>query len=152
MAKEIKTDKRLDLFAATPPLEAKKLLFSFAVTEGVGFEKTRRSQGKKIDFIDIKRAYFQAESIREVYVELPDEDGEIGMCGPLLQSMYGTRDAAQNWGETYTNFMGEIGVIKGKGSSGVFYHPVRDLLCVIHGDDFTILGWQNQLDWFWIQV
>ena len=28
----------------------------------------------------------------------------------------------------------------------------RDLLCVIHGDDFTILGWQNQLDWFWSQV
>ena len=36
VAKEIKTSKREDLFAATPPLEAKKMLFSMAVTEGIG--------------------------------------------------------------------------------------------------------------------
>ena len=39
VAKEIKVDKREDLFAATPPLEAKKMLFSWAVTEGIGFKK-----------------------------------------------------------------------------------------------------------------
>ncbi len=32
VAKEIKMDQRLDLFAATPPLEAKKFLFSLAVS------------------------------------------------------------------------------------------------------------------------
>ena len=37
VAKEIKTDDRLDLFAATPPLESKKMLFSCAVTEGIGY-------------------------------------------------------------------------------------------------------------------
>ena len=36
VAKEIKTDRRADSFAATPPLEAKKIVFSMAVTEGVG--------------------------------------------------------------------------------------------------------------------
>ena len=36
VAKEFNTHKREDLFAATPPLEAKKLFFSFAVTEGIG--------------------------------------------------------------------------------------------------------------------
>jgi hypothetical protein len=35
VAKEIKKDTREDLFAATPPLEAKKMLFSLAVTEGI---------------------------------------------------------------------------------------------------------------------
>ncbi len=30
---------RDDLFAATPPLEAKNILFSFAVTEGIGYDK-----------------------------------------------------------------------------------------------------------------
>ena len=39
VAKEIKTDKREDLFAATPALEATKLLFSMAVTEGIGYTK-----------------------------------------------------------------------------------------------------------------
>lgn len=41
VAKEIKRDKRIDLFAATPSLEALKLLLSFAVTEGVGWERIK---------------------------------------------------------------------------------------------------------------
>ena len=36
VAKEIKVDRE-DLFAATPPLEAEKLLMSMAVTESVGW-------------------------------------------------------------------------------------------------------------------
>ena len=77
VAKEIKMDKRLDLFAATPPLEAKKLLFSAATTEGLGFAAGQDKQsGMKIDFIDISRAFFQADAIREVYVELSAEDVE----------------------------------------------------------------------------
>ena len=35
VAQEIKRDNRDDLFAATPPLEAKQMLMSMAVTEGV---------------------------------------------------------------------------------------------------------------------
>ena len=37
VAMEIKKDDRKDLFAPTPPLEAKKILFALAVTEGYGF-------------------------------------------------------------------------------------------------------------------
>ena len=39
VAQEFNTQKREDLFAATPPLEAKKILFSFAVTEDIGYIK-----------------------------------------------------------------------------------------------------------------
>lgn len=117
VAKEIKTDKRDDLFAATPPLEAKKLLFSYAVTEGIGYLKGDKQSGMKLDFIDISRAYFQADAIRQVYVELPSEDWEEGKCGLLKKSMYGTHDAAQNWGEAYTKFMESIGFRRGSGIS-----------------------------------
>ena len=72
--KEIKTEKREDLFAATPPLEAIKMLMSAAMTEGIGYEKGKEEMGMKIEFIDIKRAYLQAEAKREVFVELPEED------------------------------------------------------------------------------
>ena len=48
VAKEIKRDARTDLFAATPPLEATKMLFSLAVTEGYGFAKDK-SKGMKLD-------------------------------------------------------------------------------------------------------
>ena len=57
VAKELKIDERLDLFAATPPLEAKKLQFSRAATS----RGNRRHLGEnKLSFIDINRAYFHA--------------------------------------------------------------------------------------------
>ena len=69
VAKEIKRDKREDLFAATPPLEAKKVLFSQCVSR-----RSKSGKPLKLAFIDIKRAYFHAPAIRKVFVELPSED------------------------------------------------------------------------------
>jgi len=43
VAKDFNTEKRLDLFAAPPPLEALKLLMSFAMTEDVGWNKREDS-------------------------------------------------------------------------------------------------------------
>ena len=58
---------RDDLFAATPPLEAKRMLFSRAAT--------RRHDGKwrKLMFIDVKKAHLYPECEDEVYIELPSE-------------------------------------------------------------------------------
>ena len=63
-------DKREDLFAATPPLEAKNTLMSMAVTEGVGYRGNDRKGGNKLEFIDVRRAYFHARARRLVYVEV----------------------------------------------------------------------------------
>ena len=52
-----------------------------------------------------------------MYVALPAEDilpGEEAMCGLLERSLYGTRDAAFNWTETYTKVLCEaLGFEKG---------------------------------------
>ena len=148
VAKEIKTDKREDLFAATPPLEANKLLMSMAVTEGIGYRRNDRANGMKLDFIDVRRAYFHANARRTVYVQLPDEDYEEGMCARLNKAMYGTRDAAQNWEYEYCEFMESIGMKRGIASPCVFFNKERNLRAVVHGDDFTMLGQEGQLDWF----
>ena len=79
VAKEIKVDRREDLFAATPPLEALTMLRSAAMTEGIGYRRGREEFGMKLEFIDIKRAYLQAEVKREIFVEQPGEDKEVGM-------------------------------------------------------------------------
>ena len=50
------------------------------------------------DFIGVIRAYFYDDSKMTVHVDLPSEDSCAGMCGELVKSMSGTRDAAQNWG------------------------------------------------------
>ena len=47
VAMELKRDDRKDLFAPTPPLESKKLLFALAVTEEFGFEPGEKKRGKK---------------------------------------------------------------------------------------------------------
>ena len=48
--------KEKNIFAATPPLEAQKVLFSMAVTEGIGYQRGERECGLKLAFIDVKRA------------------------------------------------------------------------------------------------
>ena len=140
-------NKRDDLFAATPPLEAKKMLLSMAVTEGIGC-KGERKKGMKLDFIDIRRAYFHSNARRQVCVQLPQEDYEEGMCGELVKAMYGTRDAAQNWEHEYCDFMHSIGFRRGSASPCVFMNKEMNVRVVAHGDDFTVLGSELSLDWF----
>jgi hypothetical protein len=103
--------------------------------------------GSCLDFIDVVRAYFHAKATRKVYVELPREDQQEGMCRLLNKAMYGTRDAAQNWEMEYTSMMVENGFKQGSYSACVFYNKERDIRVVIHGDDFTVLGKEKELDW-----
>ena len=70
------------------------------------------------------------------------------MCGKLKKAMYGTRDGAQNWEDEYMRFMRDLGFISGSSTPCVFHHPGRNLRAVVHGDDFTILGHEQELDWF----
>ena len=141
VAQEIKRDNRLDLFAAMPPLEAKRVLFSMMMSSD-------EKEGVVLDFIDVRRAYFHATAIRDVYVKLPDEDHEAGMCGKLVRAMYGTRDAAQCWEREYTSFMKKVGFTSGKSSPCIFWHQARGIRAVVHGDDFTLSGQRHELDWF----
>eukprot|EP00973_Karenia_brevis_P062733 8722635-Karenia_brevis.AAC.1 len=62
-----KDQHRDDLFAETPPLEAKRMLMSRAVT--------RRRDGKyrKLMFIDVKKAHLNPKCEEDVYLELPPE-------------------------------------------------------------------------------
>ena len=96
----------------------------------------------------MRRAYFQANARRNVYVQLPEEDYEPNMCGRLVKSMYGTCDAAQNWEEEYAGFLENIGFQRGRASPCVFLEPQRNIRVVVHGDDFTVLGHDIMLDWF----
>ena len=152
VAQELNQSKREDLSAATPPLEAKKLLFSLAVTEGVGYEPGNKSNGMCIDFIDVRRAYFHAPARRTVFVKLPPEDHADGMCGRLKKALYGTRDAAQNWEHAYMEFLESVGFRSGVASPCAFWHANWRIRLVVHGDDFTVLANSEHLDWFRQQI
>ena len=53
---------------------------------------------------DVSRAFFEAPAVRQVCIELPEEDANSAdrnadNVGHLKRSLYGTRDAAMNWQE-----------------------------------------------------
>ena len=84
---------------------------------------------------------------RDIYVDLPPEVGQPGMCAKLVRCLYGTRDAPARWEALYTDVLESFGFVRGKASAWCFCHPARDLMCVVHGDEFTFTGYDSDLDW-----
>ena len=80
---------RDDLFAETPPLEGKRMLFSRAATRRKG------GGSRKLMFIDVRKAHLNPKCEENVYIELPEEcKCPEGMCGKLAYWLYGFRPAA----------------------------------------------------------
>ena len=67
------------------------------------------------------------------------------MCGRLNVSLYGTRDAAQNWETEYSATLMEAGYHPGRASPCVFYNKVTGGRIVVHGDDFTVLAPESEI-------
>ncbi len=44
------------------------MIFSLAVTEGIGYESGRREHGMKLDFIDVRKAFFHADARIDIYI------------------------------------------------------------------------------------
>ena len=133
VAKEYKVDVRPDLFAATPPTECLRLLLS----------KASENKDSKVLYVDVSRAYFYAKSVRPTFIKLPAEDprsNEEGLVGKLMMSMYGTRDAAQNWAEEYSSTLQKAGYKRGKANPCLFHSEMDDCGVMVHGDDFVAVG------------
>ncbi len=147
VGREIKRDKRDDLFAATPPLESLRMLLSICASNQRHLEEHRNHI---IMSNDIKRAYFYAPATRPVFIIIPDEDFEQGdecRVGQLNLSLYGTRDAALNWSKTYSEYLVSIGFRRGRASPCNFYHEEKGISTTVHGDDFTSSGPEAALHW-----
>ena len=141
-----KSTYKTDMFAAsTPPLEAKKLLFSMMAS----LRKDAKGRPLELAFIDVKKAYFNAVPKRVIHLVPPKELGlPAGYVARLRRCAYGTRDAGLLWEETYSDRLTDMGFTRGTASPCVFVHKKRGLRCVVHGDDFTLLGCRSELLWF----
>ena len=138
---------RSDLFAATPPLEAKKLLFQLAVNEN-GRRRRSGGNGIKVMLIDVKKAhlYGMVKEGEEAYIQLPGEAGQEGRCGRLRRWLYGMRPAAGAWEDEYSEKLEAMGFKKGKAVPTAFYNEEKRVRCVVHGDDFTFVGERGPLE------
>jgi len=131
---------RAEIFASMPPLEAKKILFSRAASQVGAIRK------KKLLFIDIKKAHMNAICDQWAFIELPEEIREEGMCGQLKHWIYGMRPAARAWEEDYVSKLASEGYQQGRSVPTVFYQEKFDMSGAVHGDDFTFLGYDEDLD------
>ena len=96
------------------------------------------SQKTKLIVQDVKKACFYARATRDVYVDLPRERerAQLGMCAKLHKSLYGTRDAALNWAQAYSEGLEGMGFVKEQSSPCSFYHESWKIRTGVHGDDF----------------
>jgi len=147
-------EERGDIFASMPPWEAKKFLFSKAASQ------KGRSRKRKLIFIDATKAHVNGKCEVDAFIDLPEEIQEAGKCAKLNFWLYGMRPAARAWEDTYSNKLVEYGFVQGVSAPTVFFHKEKNMECVVHGDDFTILGFEEDLDdlalamgsWFEIKV
>jgi hypothetical protein len=142
VAKEFATTRSDEFFAATPPLEALRMLLSHAATG----RRTSKG-GRKILVIDARKAHLHAPAERLVYVDLPPEARQPGMCARLRRCLYGTRDAPARWEAFLAGELEKMGFERGRASPCCFKHEARDLRCIVHGDDFVFVGTDPDLEW-----
>ena len=88
---------RHDLFAAMPPLEAKKTLFRMTAGERGG-RRRRGLDETKLMFIDVKKAHLYGilKEGEEAYIELPGEAGKDGAMREVEE--VALRHEASGWG------------------------------------------------------
>ena len=55
------------------------------------------------------------------------------------------RPAAQAWEREYAKKLGEVGFKRGKWGPTMFWSSERDVRVVVHGDDFTFEGPEDEL-------
>ena len=137
VAQEIAHHRNDDFYAATPPLEALRMLLSVLAS----------TRGAKLLVMDARKAHPHAMVDRLIYVNLPPEAQKPGMCARLRRCLYGTRDAPARWEAFLAAELRKMGFAQGLASPCCFYHPERELRCVVHGDDFMFVGSAASLAW-----
>ena len=78
-----------------------------------------------------------------MYIELPHTDPKYGdgtLVRKLKKAMYGTRDAPQIWAEVVRSTLEDFGYKQSTYQPAVYYHPTKDVMIVVHVDDFLCTG------------
>ena len=86
----------------------------------------------------------------ELYIELPEGNGGgpgSRQCGLLRKSLYGTRNAAQNWECELGGFLEEIGLCRGQASTCLYSEEALGISTSVHGDDVTVKASRVDAGW-----
>ena len=96
---------------------------------------------------DVKKAHLVPKCTQDVYVELLAEAGvQEDECGKSIYWLHGCSLAAQAWEQHYSSVLASVGFKRLFSSPVALYHSERDLVGVVHGDDFVFVGVDKDLD------
>ena len=118
------------------------MILSFAATK-----KTAGRHTRVVCRYDVSVAFFHAKLKVKICVIPPKGLVKPGWGWALDKAMYGTREAAQAWGQLVTVIFIEAGFEAVLVVAMTFYHSTRDISVTVHGDDFLGEGEPLQLDW-----
>ncbi|CAK9030739.1 Putative mitochondrial protein [Durusdinium trenchii] len=91
--------------------------------------------GAELDLEKVAAA--RKEELDWVQRQCDQEEGKVRL---LLKSMYGTRDAAYIWQQSYTDVLNRAGFKRSAAWPAIFFHEKLEARLLVHGDDFVILG------------
>ena len=70
-----------------------------------------------------------------------------------MKHVCGTQAAADGWQQEYSfTLIVKLGLYQGVASLCIFWHEERDLVCGVHGYDFTTAGAKPHLNWLESQL
>ena len=135
-----------DAFSPMPPSEGLKMLVSTTMT---GHDDGNHVVGPfQMATWDESRAHFCGEARRLIYTFLPEGHEQVGKLARLCRSMYGTRDAASIWGDTWSEVLKDGSMKVGTACPAFLCSHDGDLKGLCHGDDFCVVARRKQLKIF----
>jgi len=123
-----------ETWAPVPNAATTRALFS--VSAAMGWE---------IHCVDVKTAFLNAKSDKEMYIELPDgvePEGLEEMCR-LNLALYGTKQARRLWGIKLEKELKEMGAVQSKMDPCLYewHHPVHGCIFIlVYVDDLIVAG------------
>ena len=135
-----------DVFSPMPPSEGLKMLVSTMMT---GHDGGNHADGPfEMATWDVSRAHFYGEARRWIYTYLLEGHEQVGKLARLCRSMYGTRDAASIWSDTWSELLKDGSMKVGTACPAFFCSHDGDLKGLCHGDDFCVVARRKQLQIF----
>lgn len=137
VAKQVRGEKRTDVFAGTPPLSAMRYVISRAASRG---------RHRCLATYDVSVAFFHAPLHETVFIRPPMNLRKDGIIWLLKKAMYGTQIASAMWQKLVRETLENGGWLPLISTSCVAYNSKEDSLLIFHGDDFLAEGHDSTLD------
>ena len=106
----------------------------------------------EVDVCDVNTAFLYAKLNEDVYMRLPNGCGEFSnQVVKLNYSVYGTKQASNNWNSTLKEKLINYDFIQSKADPCLYIKKLKDgtlLIVAVYVDDLTIIGKRSEIDKF----